>query len=234
MCEDLGGEGKIWRNLIEVGMRIHMMTHIKVFTLTSYHILLAKFGEIPMELCTLELIISFQQQLAHLASSWWESINQLHFINTRLNKDLTPNPLGRHHGVYHNAKPMTSQHQKIYLHLKDFSTTNVNHTWSNHWHYYPNAKIIVSYFTSNHRLVIEIDWWLIILEITTYATHILLSLQIPLFIVTPLPLQALWVFPWEGLNICVICKKKLSFLPSHMVTSMTSKLSSSGDCSFYA
>ena len=32
-------------------MKIYMMSHIKVRSLTTYHILLAQFGEVPIELC---------------------------------------------------------------------------------------------------------------------------------------------------------------------------------------
>ena len=44
------------------------------------------------------------------------------------------------------------------LHLKDFLNTNVNCTWSNHWHP-PQRKINVAYRTSNHWLAIEIGRW---------------------------------------------------------------------------
>ena len=37
------------------------MTCIKVHSLTSYHILLAEFGDLPMELYTIKLAIGFQQ-----------------------------------------------------------------------------------------------------------------------------------------------------------------------------
>ena len=50
----------------EKGMKIHMMSHIKVSSWTTYHILLAEFGEVPMESYALKLIMSFQQWLAHL------------------------------------------------------------------------------------------------------------------------------------------------------------------------
>ena len=45
-----------------------MMSHIKVHPSIAYHILLAKFGELPKKLNALTL--SFQQRLAHLPSSW--------------------------------------------------------------------------------------------------------------------------------------------------------------------
>ena len=36
----------------------------------TYHILLAEFGELPIELHPLKLIIGFQQHLAHVSPSW--------------------------------------------------------------------------------------------------------------------------------------------------------------------
>ena len=51
-------------------MKIHMMSRVKVRSSTTYHILLAEFGELPMELYALKLTMGFQQRLAHLPSSW--------------------------------------------------------------------------------------------------------------------------------------------------------------------
>ena len=42
-------------------MNIHMMAHMKVWSLTTYHILLAKFGELSNELYALKLNTEFQQ-----------------------------------------------------------------------------------------------------------------------------------------------------------------------------
>lgn len=87
------------------------MTNVKLLSSMSYHILLAKFGEIHFGVdyefptCPHTLLLISQS-------------NHHHFLNTWLNKDLTPNPLGRHHGVCHNAKPM--KHHKNGLHLNDF------------------------------------------------------------------------------------------------------------------
>ena len=44
---------------------MHVITHIKVCSLTTYHILFAKFREFPIELHTLKITIGFQQRLAH-------------------------------------------------------------------------------------------------------------------------------------------------------------------------
>ena len=47
----------------------HMMSNIKVYSSTTYHILLAELGEIPMKLYDLKLTTSFQPWLAHLLVS---------------------------------------------------------------------------------------------------------------------------------------------------------------------
>ena len=53
---------------------MHMMSHVKVHSSTTYHILLAKFREFSIEiyiiLYTLKLTMGFQQQLIHLSPSW--------------------------------------------------------------------------------------------------------------------------------------------------------------------
>ena len=46
-----------------------MMSHVNMRSSTTYHILLAEFGELPIELYTLELTMGFQQRLAHLSPS---------------------------------------------------------------------------------------------------------------------------------------------------------------------
>ena len=43
---------------------------LKLHSSTTYHILLAVLGELPMELYALKPTIGFQQWLAHLPSSW--------------------------------------------------------------------------------------------------------------------------------------------------------------------
>ena len=66
--------GGDWRNhhwkVFEKGVKIHIMSHLKVCTLTTYHLFLAKFGDFPMELDALKLAIGFQQCFAHSPSSW--------------------------------------------------------------------------------------------------------------------------------------------------------------------
>ena len=41
-----------------------MMSHVKMYSSTTFHILLVK---VPIELYTLKLTMGFQQQLAHLS-----------------------------------------------------------------------------------------------------------------------------------------------------------------------
>jgi hypothetical protein len=49
---------------------MHIMSHIKVHSSTTYHILPANFEQLPIELYALKLIMGFQQRLAHLSPSW--------------------------------------------------------------------------------------------------------------------------------------------------------------------
>jgi len=48
-----------WK-VFEKGMKIHMISHVKMCSMTTYHIMLAKLGEFPTKLYTLMLIMSFQ------------------------------------------------------------------------------------------------------------------------------------------------------------------------------
>ena len=47
-----------WK-VFEKGLKMHMMPHIKVRPSKTYHILLAEFGELPMELHALKLTLTF-------------------------------------------------------------------------------------------------------------------------------------------------------------------------------
>ena len=59
---------KIWGAKLK---NSHWITsHVKVHSSTTYHILLAKFRELPMDLCALKLTTGFQQRFAHLPFSW--------------------------------------------------------------------------------------------------------------------------------------------------------------------
>ena len=52
--------------VFEKGIK-YMMFHVKVCSLTTYHILLADFKELPIELYALKLTMGIQQH-AHLSS----------------------------------------------------------------------------------------------------------------------------------------------------------------------
>ena len=45
--------------VFEKGIKMHVISHIKVRSLTTYHILLAEFGELPIELHILKVAIGF-------------------------------------------------------------------------------------------------------------------------------------------------------------------------------
>ena len=49
-----------WK-ILEKDMKMHMMSHVKVRSLTTYHILLAECRELPIHLHALKLLIDFQQ-----------------------------------------------------------------------------------------------------------------------------------------------------------------------------
>jgi hypothetical protein len=80
------------------GMKMHMVSHIKVHSSTTYHILLARSGELPNELNALKLTMGFQQRLAHLAPSWL--VNKA----TSLSQHLTKQGLS----TWHKSTPIVS------------------------------------------------------------------------------------------------------------------------------
>ena len=49
---------------------MHTVSHVKVHSSTTYHIMLSEFGEVPIELYILKLTMGFQQRLAYLSPSW--------------------------------------------------------------------------------------------------------------------------------------------------------------------
>ena len=67
----LGGDSKNshWK-VFKKYMKMHMIFQVKMCSLTTYHIMLTRFGEQPMELYALKLTMGFQQWLAHLSPSW--------------------------------------------------------------------------------------------------------------------------------------------------------------------
>ena len=58
-----------WK-VFEKGMKMQMISHVKVHSSTTYHVLLAKFGGLPIELYAFKLTMGFQQRFAHLTLSW--------------------------------------------------------------------------------------------------------------------------------------------------------------------
>ena len=49
-----------WK-VFKKGKKIHMMSHVKVSSLTTYYILLAEFGQLFIVVYALKLIVDFQQ-----------------------------------------------------------------------------------------------------------------------------------------------------------------------------
>ena len=60
-------ENSHWK-VFENVMKMHMMSHIKVRSSTTYHILLAEFEELLIESYALKLVVGRQQRLSHLSS----------------------------------------------------------------------------------------------------------------------------------------------------------------------
>ena len=54
----------------EKGMKVPMMSHVKVFSLATYHIWLVECRELPIEIYALILTMGFQQQLVYISPSW--------------------------------------------------------------------------------------------------------------------------------------------------------------------
>ena len=63
-----------------------MMCHVKVYSSTTYHILFAKFGELPIELYALILSLGFQHRLAHQPSS--QLVSQATSLSRHLAKQV--------------------------------------------------------------------------------------------------------------------------------------------------
>ena len=52
-------ENSHWK-VFEKDIKMYMMSHVKVCSLTTYHILLERFGELPIQLHALKLTTGFQ------------------------------------------------------------------------------------------------------------------------------------------------------------------------------
>ena len=61
-------ENSHWQ-VFEKDMKMHTMSHVKLHSLTTDCILLAKFGELPIGLYVLKLTMGFQQRLFHPSPS---------------------------------------------------------------------------------------------------------------------------------------------------------------------
>ena len=53
--------------VFEKGVKMHIMSHVKVHSLATYHMLLAKFEELFKELHALKLTMGFQQHFTHVS-----------------------------------------------------------------------------------------------------------------------------------------------------------------------
>ena len=89
-----------------------MLSHVKVHSLTTYHIVLAKFGELPIKLYIFMLMWVFNTGLPTYPPLG-KLVMQPCFPDILSNKGLIINtnqqPCGRHHGDYLIGKHMTTQ-----------------------------------------------------------------------------------------------------------------------------
>jgi hypothetical protein len=53
--------------VFEKGVKMYMMSHVKVYSLATYHMLLAKFEELLIESHALKLTMGFQQRFTHVS-----------------------------------------------------------------------------------------------------------------------------------------------------------------------
>ena len=160
-----------------------MMSHVKVCSSTTYHILPAEFKELPLDLYALKLTMGFQQWLAHLSPSLLvskaTSLSQ-HLAEQGFNTWYKSTIMWRTSWVDLIGNPMTtpttskatyvdikdaflakqwnffhlSGKKLDYLHLKDFLECECA-LYSEQPLTPPRHKISVAYYTSNHNLAIE-------------------------------------------------------------------------------
>ena len=166
-------------------MKIHMISHIQVCSLTTYYILSTRFGKPSVELYALKLMKGFHQQLAHLPSSWL--VNQACSISRHLaqqrahtwHKSTTMWKASQ--GLSHRGdNPTTSKIAfddiKEFFLLKNGTLSisqggnQITSTSMDFLKYEcelylkpsltpPQCKIIVAYRTSNCRLPIQFGQW---------------------------------------------------------------------------
>ena len=178
--------GKLSLKGLQEGMRIHLMSHVKVCSLTTSHILLAEFGQPPIELNALELSMGFQR-LVHLPSSWlvnqgaslFQHLAEHGFDTWHKSITMWKASLGLSHWETHDnpttskitfdgikgvflAKEWNSFHfsrKKLdYLHLKNFYI-HEHELYLKQPLTPPQRKTIVTYNISNHRLASDTRWW---------------------------------------------------------------------------
>ena len=160
-----------WK-VFEKGMKIHMMSHIKVCS-STYRILLVEFGELPMELYALKLTMSFQQRLAHLPSSWLvKQATSLspHLIGTRgehmAQIDSHVEGIMRYISLETHANPTSNitfdDIKKVYLE-------------DNHWHHHnTRSSLLTAPWTIDLPLKLDGGQLSLCLEITNYVTFALI------------------------------------------------------------
>jgi len=111
-----GGDLKNFHyKVLEKGMKIHMMSHIKVCIATTCHIL---FGELPMELYALKVNYTLSTMAFPLPSSWLvsqtTSLSQ-HVADQWANTWHNLTTIWKASWVYLIEKPMQTRHHNSYL-----------------------------------------------------------------------------------------------------------------------
>jgi len=172
-----------------MGMKIHMISHVKVCSLTTYYILFSLYGKLSIEIYALQVMMGFHQWLAHLPSSWL--VNQACSISQHLAQQRgsrmaqiyshvesilgivsswgqpkhIKNRIWWYQGVF-LAKEWNSFHllgKKLdHIHLKELLKYECE-LYLKPPLIPPQCKIIVAYRTLNCRLLIEFGRWSTIL-----------------------------------------------------------------------
>jgi hypothetical protein len=142
-----------------------MMSHVKVCFSTTYHILLAEFGELPIEIYARKLVMGFQQWLTHQSSSWL--VSKAASLSQNMAKQgfntwcksiiMWKTSWGLYHWETHD-NPTTSRR---YFLLKSgtFSISLGRNYITSTSRIFLNMNVNCT--QSNHRLAIEIGQWMI-------------------------------------------------------------------------
>lgn len=120
------------------------MTRVKMHSSTFFNILLAKFGQLHLELYAIKGSYWVSNNKLHTCPPLGQLFNRPHFLNKDLTLGTNQQPCRRHHGFYHNGKSMTSQHhQKSHLmHRLNPQTCHRNHP-------------VVEYILKNYTSVVQ-------------------------------------------------------------------------------